>query len=307
MDLRRIDLNLLVAFDALMAERSVTRAAQRLSIGQSAMSSTLARLRRLFDDPILIREGRGLMATPLAEALAEPVAELLAGIEGLLSHRDTFDPATAQRTFSIIASDYVTMTFLQPLIAALATEAPGIRLRISPTSDDAPDRLRRNLTDLLVIPREAFTEHARFPHHVLIRDRYLVAVDKDHPEVRDHITLEQFSRLPYLATASGQRPSLQEMQLDFLGIPRNTEITAEFGLAPFLLAGTQLVTLIHEALARRVGDAAGIRVFDPPIPGFRPITEIMAWTSRTEGDAGNKWLRQRLIDLTVENHGPAAG
>ncbi len=295
-----MDLNLLVAFDMLMAERSVTRAADRLDIGQSAMSSTLGRLRKLFNDPILIREGRGLVATPLAESLAQSVSDLLTDVEGVLAGREDFDPARAQRTFSIIANDYLTMTFLQPLIARLSTEAPGIRLHIHPTGDDFPDRLRRHQADLLVMPQEAFDEHAEFHYQHLFNDRYLVAVDQDHPEVAEQITLEQFSTLPYLATSSGHRRSLAEMQLDFLGVPRNTEITAGFGLAPFLLKGTRLITLLHERLGRRIGEAAGIRLLEPPIPRLQPITEIMAWTNRTDRDPGHRWLRQCLIELAHE-------
>ncbi|WP_147263038.1 LysR family transcriptional regulator [Geodermatophilus sp. TF02-6] len=297
MDLRRVDLNLLVAFDLLMTERSVTRAAQRLSVGQSAMSSTLGRLRRLFDDPLLTREGHGLVATPLAESLAEPVRQLLTGIESVLALQGEFDPATERRTFSVIANDYLTMTFLQPLIARLSTEAPGIRLRIFPTGDDFAEQLLRHRADLLVMPREAFEGHAEFHHRVLFRDRYLVAVDKDHPEVGEEITLEQFSTLPYLATSSGHLRSLAEMQLDFLGVPRNTEITAGFGMAPFLLSGTRLITLVHERLAHKIGEAAGIRLLEPPIPRLQPITEIMAWTTRTDRDPGHRWFRQCLIDL----------
>lgn len=300
MDLRRVDLNLLVAFDMLMAERSVTGAARRLSISQSTMSATLTRLRRLFGDPIMIKQGRGLVATPLAEALAEPVRELLNGIETVLEQRDAFDPAHAERTFSVIANDYLTMTFLQPLIARLSTEAPGIRLHIFPTGDDFTDQLRHHRADLLVMPLEAFEDHAQFPHRVLFRDRYLVAVDKDHPDVGDEITYEQFTTLPYLATSSGHLRGLSEMQLDFLGVPRNTEITAGFGMTPFLLKGTRLCALVHERLGRKFETAAGIKLLEPPIPRLQPITEIMAWTPRTDRDPAHRWFRQRLLALAEE-------
>jgi DNA-binding transcriptional LysR family regulator len=264
------------------------------------MSLTLGRLRRLFDDPILIREGRGLIATPLAESLTEPVRDLLTGIENVLSQRDHFDPTTAERTFSVIANDYLTMTFLQPLIGRLSTEAPGIRLHIFPTGDDFADQLKRNRADLLVMPLEAFEAHAQFHHRVLFRDRYLVAVDADHPDVGDEITLEQFSTLPYLATSSGHLRSLAEMQLDFFGTPRNTEITAGFGMAPFLLRGTRLITLVHERLGHKIREAAGIRLLEPPLPRLQPITEIMAWTNRTDQDPGHRWFRQSLIELAGE-------
>jgi DNA-binding transcriptional LysR family regulator len=130
-----------------------------------------------------------------------------------------------------------------------------------------------------------------------LRDRYLVAADRDHPEIGDRITLEQFSTLPYLATSSGHNRSLADMQLDFLGIPRNVEITTGFGLAPFLLRGTRLITLVHERLAQLIGGAAGIRLLEPPIPQLQPITEIMVWTPRTEPDPGHRWLRNAIIQL----------
>ncbi len=175
-------------------------------------------------------------------------------------------PGTAERTFSIIANDYLTMTFPAALIARLSTEEPGIRLHIFPTGDDFTDQLRRHQADLLVIPQEAFEGHAQFHHRVLFHDRYLLAVDKNHPEFGDEITLKQFSSLPYLATSSGHLRSLAEMQLDFLGVPRNTEIAAGFGIAPFLLSGSRLITLVHERSETRSGAAAGIRLLDPPIP-----------------------------------------
>lgn len=300
MDLRRIDLNLLVAFDALMIERSVTRAALRLSIGQSAMSSTLARLRKELDDPILIRDGRGLVASPFAEVLAPRISHVLSEISEVLSLRESFEPHTAERTFTITANDYVTMTFLQPLIARLASDAPGVRLKIYPSGDDPTGPLRRNQVDLLLIPLEILQdESGDFHTAVLFHDRYLVAVDQDHPELGDSITLEQFSTLPYLATSSGNVRSLAEMQLDIFGIPRNVEITAGFGLAPFLLKGTRLITLIFETLARRIAEPAGIRLLESPVQQLLPITQIMAWTKRTDQDAGNRWLRSCLIDLSA--------
>jgi DNA-binding transcriptional LysR family regulator len=299
MDLRRVDLNLLVAFDMLMTERSVTLAARRLSVGQSAMSSTLARLRKLFNDPILIREGQALVATPLAESLAQPVRDLLNGIEEVLTPQDRFDPATAERTFTLFANDYLAMTFLQPFIARLSAEAPGVRLRIFPTGDDAPDRLRKNEVDLLIMPREAVEGRVDFPYQPLYRDRYVVALDRGHPDVGDTITLEQFSTLPYVAAVPGRLRSIQETQLDFLGIDRNVELTVGSASAPFLLRGTRLITLVPETVGKRFEDAAGIRLLDPPIPRLQPITLIMGWTKRTDMDAGHRWLRGAVASLAA--------
>ena len=176
-DLNRVDLNLLVAFDALMCERSVTNAARRLSVGQSAMSSTLARLRKLFGDPLLIRDGRKLTATPLAESLAKEVRDVLDQIESILSGPIDFDPAQAERTFSIMASDVVSIVLLKPLRARLAAEAPGVRVRVMPPAADDAERLRRNRADILITPREVFPDYQSFRNTFLFSDRLLCAVD----------------------------------------------------------------------------------------------------------------------------------
>ncbi|CAJ1510060.1 LysR family transcriptional regulator [[Mycobacterium] burgundiense] len=300
-DLRRIDLNLLVAFEVLVTERSVTRAATRLSVGQSAMSSTLARLRKLLGDPVLVKDGRGLVATPLAESLLTPVRDILGNIEQVLSQRDNFDPTTDARTFSVLVTNYhLTYTFLLPLLARLDVEAPRVRLHIEPTGDDFADRLRRHEVDLLITPRELFPDHRDLPHRALFSDGLVVAVDRDHPEIGDEITYEQFCSLPYIATWMGQHPSLSELQLDHLGVPRNVEVTTEFGIACFLLQGTRLITVVHERLANMVADTANLRLLRPPIEGLQPVTEIMVWTNRTDGDAAHRWLRQRLLELAAE-------
>lgn len=236
-NLANMDLNLLVALDALLAERNVTRAAERLLVGQSAMSSTLARLRRLFDDPLLVREGRGLAATPLAESLIDPVRQALGIIEGVLTVRSSFDPAIDHRTFTISASDYVTLVLLRPLIEKLAKEAPHVRVTIIPVSaGDYTEDLRREQADLLVVPRELLPAQTGYAQAPLFSDEYVVAVDADNPDVGSEIGIEQFSTLPYLAYQSAGRASLADLQLDQLQIRRNVEVTAQsFLIAPLLL------------------------------------------------------------------------
>lgn len=299
MDLNRVDLNLLVAFDALVAERSVTRAAARLSVGQSAMSSTLGRLRRLLDDPVLVRQGRDMAPTPLAVELAGPVHEVLARIEGILDRKDAFAPRTSTRSFTLIASDYVSVTLLTPLIERLAHEAPGVRLRISPPAGDYVEKVRRGEVDLVVMPREVFTAYEQFPHHVLFSDRFVVAVDADNPLVGDSITLEQFTTLPYQASSCGHEVSPAEAQLDRLGIDRRTEVTTAFGLAPLLLTGTGRIALIHERLALDLAAQARLRLLEPPFP-LDPITQVAIWPVRVADDPAHRWLRRRIVRLVSE-------
>ena len=304
MDLRRIDLNLLVAFDVLLEERSVTRAAERLFVGQSAMSATLARLRNLFNDPILIRQGRHLVPTPVAESLVGPIREALALVSATLTRRGGFDPATDHRTFSIFASDYLTFVFLRPLLGALSREAPNVKLQIRPISGDFIDHLRQNQVDLLITAREAFPRHIDFPNQELFSDRYVCAADAHHPEIGERLTLDQFESLPYLATQPGLFPSVAELELDRLGIVRNTEATTGFMLGFFLLPGTRLVSLVPERLGRGFTEHFNVRLLEPHFPPIT-ITEIMIWPQRNTEDPSHRWLRERLLALATELFGGA--
>ena len=230
MELRNIDLNLLVAFDALVSERNVTRAASRIGVGQSAMSSTLGRLRRLLDDPVLVREGRGLVATPLAESLLEPVQAILADVDRVLSQGRTFDPATDARTFTVLLTNYhLIFTFLQPLLARLSAEAPHVHLHIDASTEPfAGGRIGSLEADLLITPQEPSAESEGFLHQTLYSDRYVVVADSDHPDIDDKISYKQFTTLPYIATLTANHSSRLESELDLLGVPRNIEITTEF-------------------------------------------------------------------------------
>src|ERR1700754_4132374 len=127
-----VDLNLLIALDALLSERNVTRAAERTSVGQPAMSASLARLRKHFDDQLLVRQGRQVMPTPLAESLVGPVREALAAVETVLVRSRAFAPRTDRAAFTIVAADYVTMVLLRPLFGAITDEAPYVRISVKP-------------------------------------------------------------------------------------------------------------------------------------------------------------------------------
>lgn len=308
MDLNRIDLNLLVAFDALMSERSVTAAAERLSVGQSAMSSTLARLRKLLDDPVLVREGRTMVATPTAEALAERVQQILADIQSMLSERRSFDPATDHQTFKLAASNYVTLLVLHPLLVMLETEAPHIRLHIQPVTINVEEQLFLNKIDLAIIPQGYFPARPEIPQEVLYADDFVVAVDRLHPEVGDTISMEQFSSLPYLVGSADSANSrshersapvvrtLAETQLDMLGISRRMEVVSNYELAPFLLRDTRLIALLPRLYAEKIAHIANIRLLEPPM-SLNPLIESMMWTRQAHDDPAHQWLRSRLYDL----------
>lgn len=298
-DLRRVDLNLLVAFDALMSEGGVTRAAKRMCVGQSAMSATLARLRALLDDPVLVREGRQMVPTPLALSLIAPVREVLDKVDAILSAPSGFSPADTQRTFTVIGSDYTSLSFINPLIDRLAVEAPGITIQLIAPGDDYAERLRRGQVELVIMPRAVFTEHQSFPNLELFQDRFVCAVDANNTAVGEAMSLEQFSSLPYLATSCGHEVSSVEAQMNRLGIPRNTQVTTTIGLAPVLVSGSDMITMTHERLASVMASRATLRLLEPPMQ-LQPIHQLMLWAPRSDDDPGHRWLRRRLVMLANE-------
>jgi DNA-binding transcriptional LysR family regulator len=300
MPLGAIDLNLLVALDALLSERNVTRAAERTSIGQPAMSASLARLRKHFDDQLLVREGRQLRLTPLAESLLEPTRNALNAAQIVMDRSPGFDPTRDQRSFTMLASDYVSVVLLRSLLGLVAREAPGVRLNITPVRADYGDRLRKGYIDLFILPTETVGDRFSFPHKLLFTDRYVLAADKSNPVVNEQLTVEKFGELPYVGVfTGGTTQSIAETQLDSLGVQRRLEVsTQSFVVAPFLLAGTPLVSLVQERLARHVARAAKIRIVDPPVP-LQPIHEALYWNPRNTDDPAHRWLREQIIALAA--------
>lgn len=290
MDLSRIDLNLLVALDALLAERNVTRAAARLSVGQSAMSSTLGRLRRLFDDPLLVREGRQLQATPFAESILGPLREALAQVDQVVNSSRPFDPRTTHRTFSIMATDYVTLIYLYPLLDQLSREAPHVSLKLFPVSSDASDQLWLREVDLLIHPLETLPSAERFRRVALFRDRYVAVTDGMSSHVDVGLAPSDLTSRPFLATTIANRAAYGDVQLESLGIKTNQVIVASCVLAPFLIRGTSLLTLLPEHLAQYAAAQVDIRLLDPPVD-LAPVTEAMLWLPRHDNDQAHRWLR----------------
>ncbi|MDT7588862.1 MAG: hypothetical protein QOI50_3922 [Pseudonocardiales bacterium] len=299
MGLGGVDLNLLVALDALLTERNVTRAAERTSVGQPAMSASLARLRAHFGDPLLVRVGRGLMPTPLAESLVGPVRDALAAAEVVMGRSREFDPTNDRRSFTIMASDYVTLVLLRPLLVLLDRQAPRVQISVTPISPGYEDQLRRGQADLLILPREVVGEPARFPHVALFTDRYVLAVDRDNALIGDRASADELAKMTYVAYSGGPLRSVAEVQLEELGIHRRIEVSTQgFVVAPFLLRGTQLATVMHEKLAGLVSEAARLRIVEPVVP-LRPIHEVAYWNPRHTEDPAHRWLRKRIVELAA--------
>lgn len=305
MPLTGVDLNLLLALDALLGECNVTRAAERLALGQPAMSASLARLRRHFNDPLLVREGRRMVPTPLGESLVRPVRDAIAATEAVMGTSKAFDPTTDERAFRIIASDYVLFILLQPLFACLATDAPNIQVNVLPIRPDFADQLRRGHADLLIAPA-SFAGMPALPHRRLFADRFVLVCDQDNPDVGAEVTPEEFSRLRYLSYGNAPWQALAESELEDLDIHHRDVVRAQtFVMTPFLIAGTRLVSLVLERVVRRLEGLARLRVLEPPTL-LRPIVQAMYWTPRHTADPAHRWLRARLADLASELEEPAS-
>jgi DNA-binding transcriptional LysR family regulator len=265
------------------------------------MSATLLRLRKLLQDPVLVRTGRTMVPTPLAESLVEPIRDALAQIDRLLVERPDFDPHRDSWTFSVMASEYATLALLQPLLVELRATAPNVDLRLSPMSATFLEDLQHRHLDVLVTPPQAAPPGSPWSVQDLYRDPYVVAVDQGHPAVTDTISLEQFTSLPHLAVKTGS-PILIETQLDELGIQRRTVVTSDFAWAPFLLRGTLLTTVVPRSYAARLAPGLGLKLLPPPMD-LQPLTEAMIWNPQHDHEPAHRWLREQLTGFAARLEG----
>ena len=304
LNLRNVDLNLLVVLDALLAERNVSRAGRRVGLSQSAMSAALARLRILFRDPLLVRSGRNLALTQGAEELIIPIREILSRVEQTISERPQFNPRTASRSFSISASDYATLVLLVPFVGRLVVEAPNVAIHILPRFRDVAQVLKIGQADMVIEPCELFAD-IKYPSQALFSDRWLCAVDAKNPQVRNNrLTMKQYLQLPHLVYSIGtdRQLNLADQHVGQLGVRRRIEVTVEsFLLVPFLLEGTLMVSLILERAARRLAGITSVRTLKPPL-SLPDIHEALYWHPRHTSDPGHRWLRERLAAIASELH-----
>jgi len=298
---RRVDLNLLIPLSALLELRHVSKAAEAVGIGQSAMSAALARLRRLFDDPLLIRNGRVHELSPVGQSLVEPVRAVLVGIDQMLVTKPHFDPGADERTFTVVASDYVTLILLRPLLARLYSEAPRVAVNVIPVSRATEVELERAQVDLVVMPRELTSPTMRrFPHRTLFTDRYVGAVWNQHRDVGDTLDREQLSRLRYVRYNNvGGGAAYVDSQLADMGIEPDVALsTLSFTLVPWLLPGTSLFAFVHERLVRSMPIRRDLKILAPPVP-LQPIVETMFWHPVFHNDPAHHWLRECVATLAA--------
>jgi LysR family transcriptional regulator, mexEF-oprN operon transcriptional activator len=303
-NLGRLDLNLLVALDALLTERSVTRAASRVGLGQSAMSHNLARLRQLFGDEILTRGPNGMRPTPRALALTEPLRDALVQVQALTLPEKPFDPATADRTFRIGLSDAMEVRLVPSLMAHLCAVAPGVRLRLRPA--DRAEILEELDGDRLDLGIGVFTEGQT--HHKqrnLFSDGFLCVFNAEQVAVSPPLSIQDYVRLPHLLTSSrGDAHGMVDNALEKLGLQRRVVLTTPRFLAvSHILRSAPVIATMPEGIARFIAAPFGLSVSPAPVE-LPAVTTSLLWHSSYDRDPAHRWLRRtvrELVEKVVNN------
>jgi len=285
-----LDLNLLVALHALLTEKSISRAAEKVFLSQPAMSNALSRLREYFNDDLLSTMGRQMTLTSRAESLVEPVREVLMRIESTIAAQPNFDPATESRSFNIQLSDYSTTVFLPALIQRVYSEAPGVRLHIHALDGRQAGLIEQGEVDLLVIPSQyVLPAH---PTVELFEEEYVCVTWDENPDIADEMTFEKYLAAGHVIAHYGiKSPAFDGWFLERYGVGRRVEITAAtLASLPRLVVGTRRIATVHRRLAKMYEDILPIRTWTLPIE-MPKMVQVMQWHKYRTNDAALTWLR----------------
>ncbi len=296
MELSAIDLNLLVSLGLLLEERSVTRAAARAGVTQSAMSHTLRRLREVFEDPLLVRGAGGMVLTPRAEALSMPVRRALRAAELAFMVPEPFDPVTSRRCFRLSMVDFLEALLLPPMLERLRAEAPGVDLDVVPVGA-AQEALEAGEIDLAVGVDRAVGGGRR---RLLFREGFACLVRRGHPGVGEVLDLETFVALPHVLIApTGRGGGVVDTALEALGARRRVAVRVpQFMLAPWIVSRSDLILTAPRRLCEAVMCAHDLRMLPPPVQ-VGTFDVQMGWHERMHDDAGHRWLRGLIVELTA--------
>lgn len=292
----KYDLNLLPVFVALMEERSVTRAARRLGITQPALSNSLNRLRDMLRDPLFIRERYGIKPTQLAEEIAPTIEAALAQLDEVVVHQQEFDPADADRQFLIAMNSYVELVLMPVLVARLPEQAPGIKLRMTPFGNDLSETGAVSGTTAMVLGRIVEPPDNLVVQH-LMDDGLACVVRRDHPDVGDSLSRDQYESLKHVNVLPPGRIRAGLFQaLGKQNLKREVAVSVTHFLAvPEMIAVTDYCATLPIQICRGLERDPRIKVLPSPVDlGTFPVE--LAWHVRYRHDPAHRWLRTAIID-----------
>nr|WP_286174053.1 LysR family transcriptional regulator [Rhodobacter sp. NTK016B] len=298
--MNRLDMNLIIALEAILRLRSVTAAAGELNLTQPAVSQALRRLREHFDDPIVSLAGRRMRPTEFGEQLFVAATQLLNETRHFSQMRPGFDPASTERKFSIIASDFVLKVLFAPLLPVLAREAPGVTLQMVPIDAPSDARFQRGEVDFAVIPdRFLYDGH---PHRLLFTDDFVCVLSEDHPDIADSMSAETYLSLRHVITEFGgtwRGSHFEQWALD-TAIELNVACSVpSFAMLADCLVGTPYVATMHRSLWNSLPPGTGLRAVPHPLPVPR-ISENLQWHEIREFDSSVRWFRDLVIRVARE-------
>ena len=302
MKLSQVDLNLLVALDALLRTRNVTQAGREIGLSQPAMSAALARLRHMFDDRLFERVGGEYRLTQLAEALADPLQAALGAVQRTLDHKAHFDPRESTRVFKLAVSDHLLLVLCPQLICRLNELAPGVVVHTYPVTPDVGAQIAARRIDLSIQPANLVEDCAS---SLLFEDRWICAAWTKNAALRDGLTKEKLCTLPHASFGPGPVPLAEQLITPPLGTKPDVHvITRSFACLPFMLPGTGLVAVIQRSLGEWASRQAEIQVHELPIPTPRLLFE-MSWNPAFSADLALTWLRSVVSEVAQSSFGPA--
>ncbi len=316
LELHRIDVNLLVALDALTRERSVTKAAQRAGVTQSAMSHTLRRLRELFDDPLLVRGRGGMVLTPRAEALSLPLRSGLMSLARTLAEPAVFTPGDAIRAFRIVSPDLFNDLVLPSLLRRFGDEAPGVDLAVVPVPKRLADALETGEVDLAIHPVLLDAEpfdlgtdvDTELQRRTLFRDSFRCFLRQDHPALAGNkrLSLRAYTGLRHvLVSPSGEGPGVVDRILNDRDLGRRIALRVpSFSSALTILAQSDLVLTAPHSLLQCANAASLACVGTPVQMPDHAIT--MLWHRRFSEEPAHRWLRELMVDVTRSRSQPTS-
>ncbi|MDP9857492.1 LysR family nod box-dependent transcriptional activator [Agrobacterium tumefaciens] len=289
-----LDLNLIVALDAILSERNVTRAAEKLNISQPGMSGALNRLRQYFNDDLLTQNGKQMIPTPLGATLSVPAKEILATVRSRLAVQTRFSPGDARRSLTVMVSDYAATIFLANVLRALAAEAPGMTFDLHQYADIPGDALDAGRIDVLLGPQQALSQN--HPFKPLFKDDFVGVACADNHAVDAVADIDSFLAMRHILVRLGGSglPTTDATFLERSFAARRIEVTVPaWSLVPHYLMGTQRVAIFHRRLARDYARHFPLRIFE--IPTALPIfEECVQWRASSRGDPAIQWLVERM-------------